>query len=1127
MVDEPTGQEDIDDDHPSNWIIPTDESNIGSDTPDSFGHTRYVDALEQLITSSPSGQTIGLLGGYGTGKTWITKQLNKRLSDRTTPDFGTVDYDAWRYAEDEIRRDFLVHLKTEMINRKIASEDKMPKIDEDTFTVDFKNLEEERKTITFKAIGLAMLESFRIGIVLVALGAFAGSVTGLIINEYPNGLWFGVTGILVGFGWFVQNARRGLDVNRLTVRRVRETHRPPVELPEGFLALFNKIVSARCTDRLLITIDNIDRCSPDVALKVLSTVKNFLEAEDDGVFFLITCNAEALQRHLSAAFQVRGLKKPDADEDANEYIGKFFSGSIKIAEFDTSELLTIAKSDLKKSLISEECSDVELERIARIATIAKRKSPRELKVLLNEVISSFLVLKNSHRAEVDGLTPADLAKLCALRDKAPTLWRAIQDDPMALVQIETRDDTLTTPIDSNDLISQTLADEEQKRVVKALQWHPISTKQVRLFLGLRTPLQADEIVGYDEFQYAVDEADTATAISIAQESDEMGRSNLLNITGERASSRTATQTGWALNPTLVGLSLLANFEFANRDQSSFLSMIQAGHVKTSFRRLTPDEIRRVCISTKTLSGSAMLRRAVLEIFCDDSESTSRELVSTLNEVLPLCADHENVGFRQIIDAALIKEIEFESRLSRLSTEVKTQLMSHGSIQLLAKSFTLPAGPDGELNYSSDLNRLKNYPGMLHESAVREILQASEEYLGMRQRTERAVEDTDMRLVYDVVSLIHGSQDDLVDAFGPTLGLWLDQMNANSYHTISGMASDIEPLATGELQRIFVRLVLTLIGPGDFMSNEEGRNLAIQACSQFSLTSSRELLAEVLSQMNSDGDRKLIELAMILSRNSRDWIGLNESATARSESSLTEFVQFLEACEKFSAEEISNVFKRSIKGLIDYLENDSDFVRAGKTLINLSSLWSDSESESVVEKSIPRLTHRDPGIIEQSSTLINEAGKKLRPPKMQVAHEKAVRALVDGPSDFEGPQVRFNLQLDSLEFVDYNLSLEVRRMIIRELIALESNPHRLISLATRLVKVHPKSHSNELLQPAVDYALTTGNDDWRQIVIEFINILEPDFSFMGNIRQPLQELDAKVRLLGSCREFLDGLLAQSN
>ena len=69
MVDEPTGQEDIDDDHPSNWIIPTDESNIGSDTPDSFGHTRYVDALEQLITSSPSGQTIGLLGGYGTGKT--------------------------------------------------------------------------------------------------------------------------------------------------------------------------------------------------------------------------------------------------------------------------------------------------------------------------------------------------------------------------------------------------------------------------------------------------------------------------------------------------------------------------------------------------------------------------------------------------------------------------------------------------------------------------------------------------------------------------------------------------------------------------------------------------------------------------------------------------------------------------------------------------------------------------------------------------------------------------------------------------------------------------------------------------------------------------------------------------
>lgn len=94
-------------------VLPPDESSGRSVAEDVLGHDRYVRALDQLIARPPEGTTIGLFGGYGVGKTWTVRRLKHRLADRHPP-IGLVEYDAWRYADDEIRRDFLVQLHASM-----------------------------------------------------------------------------------------------------------------------------------------------------------------------------------------------------------------------------------------------------------------------------------------------------------------------------------------------------------------------------------------------------------------------------------------------------------------------------------------------------------------------------------------------------------------------------------------------------------------------------------------------------------------------------------------------------------------------------------------------------------------------------------------------------------------------------------------------------------------------------------------------------------------------------------------------------------------------------------------------------------------------------------------------------
>lgn len=72
---------------------------------DVFGsHAPIAAAIRELITTEPGGRTIGLEGGWGSGKSTVVRLLNDQLDGSDTQ---VVVFDAWAHEGDPLRRSFL------------------------------------------------------------------------------------------------------------------------------------------------------------------------------------------------------------------------------------------------------------------------------------------------------------------------------------------------------------------------------------------------------------------------------------------------------------------------------------------------------------------------------------------------------------------------------------------------------------------------------------------------------------------------------------------------------------------------------------------------------------------------------------------------------------------------------------------------------------------------------------------------------------------------------------------------------------------------------------------------------------------------------------------------------------
>ena len=310
----------------------------------SLDFPNYVKALSELILNSKPPYTIGIFGGWGTGKTTLMKKMQKRLvNDKCR----CIEFNAWRYSSEKKHATYPLMLS--IISRLLLD----------------KQLE-ERVT--------------RAGKLKNKIGRVMRGLKGEIEFGIPG---IANTSILID----PQEMKKAASSEELTVQQLREFSKPI--LSEGFDLIQNllgKISPAPNNSnlKLVIFVDDLDRCTPEKAAEIFESIKLFFDI--DGVVFVLGLSHEIVEAAINAKYK-----------DFNDlFNGKEYLKKIIQIPF---QLPTWNHEDSKNYLIDilKNYEDYFykgfFERNAEMIIQGIEHNPREIKRMLNSFILSSEIYK--------------------------------------------------------------------------------------------------------------------------------------------------------------------------------------------------------------------------------------------------------------------------------------------------------------------------------------------------------------------------------------------------------------------------------------------------------------------------------------------------------------------------------------------------------------------------------------------------------------------------------------------------------------------------------------------------------------------------------------------------------------
>ena len=354
-----------------NFII---DKEINLNESDFLQTKTYADNLTRIINNTEQNKvfTIGLFGSWGSGKSSIIETSSKDF-DQSKVKF--ISYDAWQYANDSFRRMFLRKI------RKDLGFNETPLMK--------KFYENESADIDNKF----QLSTTRLSFIL------AGLLLGIIVlwiipidNETKIPL-YSIFSIISLFITILSGAFHQLKVS---------ITKPLFFAPEQFEACFKEMISAslktykwcekivftivgdktiKNLEKIVIVIDNIDRCNNDVAYNLLTDIKTFLSNDNYSIVFVIPIDDEALRKHL---FRLNNHNDEDISvKEKEEFLRKFFNVILRIKPYQETDIFSFAQKVNEKHKLGFKNETLNL------AAKEYSTNPRRVIQLFNNLISEL------------------------------------------------------------------------------------------------------------------------------------------------------------------------------------------------------------------------------------------------------------------------------------------------------------------------------------------------------------------------------------------------------------------------------------------------------------------------------------------------------------------------------------------------------------------------------------------------------------------------------------------------------------------------------------------------------------------------------------------------------------------
>lgn len=347
---------------------------IGNDQPatvDALDRDAYAAVLADVATSEGTPLVIGLYGTWGVGKTSLMHLIESKLdADKAL----FVRFDPWRHQFDEHPVLGLLHTMVD-------------------------------------AVGLREQETVKriLGVVATALGsAVLKRLVGLTVTD-------------------VADVFKQYESEQLQVRDMQ------VKLQSQFRKLIEHIREQNGGKRLVFFIDDLDRCLPASTMKILESLKLYLDIE--GCVYFIAADRTAIERSIRHQFQ--GLELSEA-----QYLDKIVQVPFHIPRISDETMSTFVTERLPPGLRS----------CAPDLKVGLERNPRAVKRFVN----SLVLYHRLAAPRISDYKPRLLALVLLVQLEAPERYREFVTRPTAdkdlasLRQIDLSDE-LSQLLDSVDL----------------------------------------------------------------------------------------------------------------------------------------------------------------------------------------------------------------------------------------------------------------------------------------------------------------------------------------------------------------------------------------------------------------------------------------------------------------------------------------------------------------------------------------------------------------------------------------------------------------------------------------------------------------------------------------------------
>ncbi|MEU0452440.1 MULTISPECIES: P-loop NTPase fold protein [unclassified Streptomyces] len=378
---------------------------------DLLAHSHIADQLHDVVLSVPTPTNIAVWGPWGSGKSGIANLLRGLLEAERHVHF--VRFDAFKYAENPLRRNFISAVAA-------ALGVKDPRFHEElygdrvTAKLQFEGRDMQRLAKTFAQMFSVVVAFFGVVMALLAWlrgGAFRPTFADMATDALKAGL--APAALLTSLAVLVSR----------TLTREHKTE--AADSDEQFEKLFADLVSRSRVRRLVVFVDELDRCAPSDVVATLDALRTFLGV--DRCVFIVAADQQVLEEALT-----RALAQATPADTVNPYYSSGSGYLDKVFQYQVSlpPLLVPKVSGFAADLVRGRAgvwAKVDVNLIVSILVPSHVRSPRRVKALLN---TFALTYRLAERRAAEGLLETDpatraeeIAKLVCLRVEFPLFAR--------------------------------------------------------------------------------------------------------------------------------------------------------------------------------------------------------------------------------------------------------------------------------------------------------------------------------------------------------------------------------------------------------------------------------------------------------------------------------------------------------------------------------------------------------------------------------------------------------------------------------------------------------------------------------------------------------------------------------